>query len=75
MERQRCALAPRPIALCLEDVASGVATVNADGMLTASFTIPATISGVPLRGDSFSILVRARGSGCCGFNFVTNPRL
>jgi LysM repeat protein len=55
-------------------VASGTATVNADGTLTTSFTIPATVGDVPLRGSSFSILVRARGSGYYGFNFVTNPR-
>jgi len=56
------------------DIASGTATVNADGTLTTSFTIPATVGGAPLRGNSFSILVRARSSGYHGFNFVTNPR-
>lgn len=55
-------------------VASGTATVNPDGTLTTNFTIPAEVGGVPLRGGSFSILVRARGSGFFGFNFVVNPR-
>ncbi|MCS6871968.1 MAG: LysM peptidoglycan-binding domain-containing protein [Anaerolineae bacterium] len=55
-------------------VASGTATVNADGTFSAPFTIPAEVGGVPLRGGSFSILVRARGSGFYGFNFVVNPR-
>lgn len=55
-------------------IASGTATVNADGTFTTNFTIPATVGDVPLRGSSFSILVRARGSGYYGFNFVTNPR-
>ncbi|MFQ3536362.1 MAG: LysM peptidoglycan-binding domain-containing protein [Aggregatilineales bacterium] len=55
-------------------IASGTATVNPDGTLTTNFTIPADVGGVPLRGSSFSILVRARGSGYYGFNFVTNPR-
>ncbi len=53
---------------------SGSATVNADGTLTTNFTIPADVGGVALRGASFSILVRARGSGYYGFNFVVNPR-
>lgn len=54
--------------------ASGSATVGADGTLTTNFTIPADVAGVPLRGGSFSILVRARTSGYYGFNWVVNPR-
>lgn len=55
-------------------IASATATVNPDGTLVTNFTIPSEVGGVPLRGGSFSILVRARGSGYYGFNFVTNPR-
>jgi len=51
-------------------LASGTASVNPDGTFVTNFTIPATVGGVPLTGSSFSILVRARGSGYYAFNFV-----
>lgn len=49
---------------------SGTATVNADGTLATPFTIPSTVGGAPLVGNSFSILVRAQGSGYYAFNYV-----
>lgn len=52
--------------------ASGTGRTNADGTLAVNFTIPAAVGPAPLIGTSFSILVRARGSGYYAFNYVWN---
>jgi LysM repeat protein len=51
---------------------SGAGRTNPDGTLAVNFTIPAAVGPAPLIGDSFSILVRARGSGYYAFNYVWN---
>lgn len=54
--------------------ASAEATTAADGTLNFNFRIPDVVAGVPLRGASFSVLVRARATGFYGFNFFINAR-